>query len=92
MPRRLGPARFRGRTGEQWRVSYDIDAAAKKITIELRPAADEAAVRARVGEILLRYDQSQFGMKRSSILSKNAICPRLMLRLAPREKARSGLR
>ncbi len=44
-------------------VSYDIDAAAKKITIELGPGADEAEVRTRVGEILSRYDQSQFGMK-----------------------------
>lgn len=44
-------------------ISYNIDEGSKKITLELTHNADESEVRARVDEILIRYDRTQFGMK-----------------------------
>jgi seryl-tRNA synthetase len=44
-------------------VSYTVDEAAQEIQIELKPTANEVELRARIDEILRRYDQTQFGMK-----------------------------
>jgi len=44
--------------------SYEIDEGAKQIRLQLKPDADESEVRTRVDQILIRYDQTQFGMKR----------------------------
>jgi seryl-tRNA synthetase len=44
-------------------VSYDIHEQDRRLVIELKPGADVAQVRGRVDQLLLRYQQAEFGMK-----------------------------
>src|SRR5690349_4927306 len=44
-------------------ISYEINEGARRVVIEFRPGTDVEAMRGRVGQLLQRYQQNEFGVK-----------------------------
>jgi seryl-tRNA synthetase len=62
-PEYLGQVRYALTFLSEDVLSYQIDESARHVAIEFRPGIDVDAMRGRVGQLLHRYQQSEFGVK-----------------------------